>query len=367
MQESRRIIRTNTEEGPRGIYDPEPLQDEVLWFMPASEEEDADNLAPPLPRADRSRLIAVDAWRRAEAKLAVPLAQVAAKLGALDERLRRAPEGWRHRLALNEAAGLSWLGTERISAERLSLWRAMRLSGVQEDNQALARADWACRRLTAGPMPDVTSAESVMDFLGRKDPTEADPVLHPSGEPIGDQLAAWCEEMDRARDLHPISRAVFGHFLWGPTGLLAHVPGAEMEAAVMAARLAADGMNGGAVFLPLAGGGLSGLRRAGNPKERLRRVLEGAGAAILAMLRHLDQLEAWQGRAKKLLLCRSGRTPKRLVEVISEWPLVSAPMAEDKTGASRAAVQRNLNDMVDLGIVREVTGQGRYRVWCASL
>ncbi|VVS96079.1 helix-turn-helix domain-containing protein [Hoeflea sp. EC-HK425] len=365
MQRHPYILEAGSEESECGIYDPEPIQDDDLWFMPASFSGEADDLAPPLPRADHSRLIDVDAWREAEASLAVSLAKVAAKLGALDERLRRAPEGWRHRLALIEASGVSWLGTERISAERLSLWRAMRLSGVQEDNQALARADWACRRLTAGPMPDVTSAESVMDFLGRQEPAEVDHILHPSGEPIGDQLAAWCEEMNRAGDLHPISRAAFGQYLWGPTGLLAHVPGAEMEAAVLSARIATDGLTGGAVFLPLAGGGLSGLRRVGNPAERLRRFLKGAEAAILATLRHLDQLEAWQGRASHALKGRSGRTPKRMVEVLSEWPLVSAPMAEEITGASRAALQRNLNDMAQMGLIREITGQGRYRVWCA--
>ncbi|MGB0748532.1 MAG: helix-turn-helix domain-containing protein [Magnetospiraceae bacterium] len=126
-------------------------------------------------------------------------------------------------------------------------------------------------------------------------------------------------------------------------------------------------MNGGAVFLPLAGGGLSRLRRAGNPQERLRQFLDGAGAATLAALRHLDQLEAWQERAAHALKGRSGRTPKRLVEILSEWPLVSAPMAEEITGASRAAAQRNLNDFTALGLIREVTGQGRYRVWCASI
>jgi DNA-binding IclR family transcriptional regulator len=54
-----------------------------------------------------------------------------------------------------------------------------------------------------------------------------------------------------------------------------------------------------------------------------------------------------------------------MVEVLSEWPLVSAPMAEEITGASRAALQRNLNDMAQMGLIREITGQGRYRVWCA--
>ena len=52
--------------------------------------------------------------------------------------------------------------------------------------------------------------------------------------------------------------------------------------------------------------------------------------------------------------------------VLTEWPLVSAPMAEVLTGASRAAVQRNLAWMDAKGLVREVTGQGQYRMWRAA-
>ena len=36
----------------------------------------------------------------------------------------------------------------------------------------------------------------------------------------------------------------------------------------------------------------------------------------------------------------SGRTPRALRAVLTEWPLVSAPMAEALTGASRAAQPR---------------------------
>ena len=42
-------------------------------------------------------------------------------------------------------------------------------------------------------------------------------------------------------------------------------------------------------------------------------------------------------------------------------------MAEALTGASRAAVQRNLKWMEDRGLIREVTGQGRFRMWRACL
>jgi Fe2+ or Zn2+ uptake regulation protein len=49
--------------------------------------------------------------------------------------------------------------------------------------------------------------------------------------------------------------------------------------------------------------------------------------------------------------------------VLTEWPLLSAPMAEALTGTSRAAVQRNLTWMEERGLVREVTGQGKFRMW----
>ena len=38
-------------------------------------------------------------------------------------------------------------------------------------------------------------------------------------------------------------------------------------------------------------------------------------------------------------------------------------MAETLTDSSRAAVQRNLAWMEARGLVRELTGQGRYRMW----
>jgi hypothetical protein len=41
-------------------------------------------------------------------------------------------------------------------------------------------------------------------------------------------------------------------------------------------------------------------------------------------------------------------------------------MAEALTGASRAAVQRNFAWMEARGLIREVTGQGRFRMWRAA-
>jgi hypothetical protein len=90
-------------------------------------------------------------------------------------------------------------------------------------------------------------------------------------------------------------------------------------------------------------------------------------AACLTAIRHLDDIEAWSARAEAMMAQLSGRTPPALRRALTEWPLVSAPMAEALTGASRTAVQRNLAWMEERGLIREVTGQGRYRVWAVRM
>ena len=40
---------------------------------------------------------------------------------------------------------------------------------------------------------------------------------------------------------------------------------------------------------------------------------------------------------------------------------------ETLTGANRSTVQRNLTALQATGLLREVTGQGRYRLWTAQL
>jgi HTH DNA binding domain len=170
--------------------------------------------------------------------------------------------------------------------------------------------------------------------------------------------------MSQAADLHPITRACMGFHLWNFAGLGQR--GDRVEAAVTAARIAAS-EGRGAVFAPLAMGGAGGLRAGGPPADRLARWLDGMESACRTALRHLDDIEAWAARAEAEMTRLSGRTPPALLGALTEWPLVSAPMAEVMTGASRAAVQRNLAWMEACGLIREVTGQGRYRMWRALI
>lgn len=333
------------------VEEDEERSEDDLWLLPGPIEEEPDDL-PPWPRAERRETAVLDDWRKAEAGHAARLARAAGRLGALDDRLRRGPEGWRHRLALIEAADLSWFSGDRIGSDRLALWISMRLSGVQDDTAALARVGWAVRRLTGGPGPEA----DLSAFLDRRDaeniPAEA--------ESFADRAGGWLGLMADAAELHPITRACLGFHLWSLAGLGQY--GDRMEAAVTAARIAAsDGK--GAIFAPLAMAGAEGLRSGGLPADRLARWLHGMETACLTAMRHLDDIEAWAARAEAEIARLSGKTPPSLRAVLTEWPLVSAPMAETLTGASRAAVQRNLAWMEARTLIREVTGQGRYRMW----
>ena len=331
----------------------EEISEDDLWFLPGPIESEPDDL-PPGPRAEPRGTAILDDWRKAEADNAARLARVAGRLGGLDERLRKGPEGWRHRLALIEAADLSWFVGDRIGPDRLALWIALRLSGVQDDTAALARVGWAVRRLTGGPGPEVDLAA----FVDRRDPEN----LANEAESFADRAGGWLDLMAQAADLHPISRACMGFHIWSLAGLGQH--GDRMEAAVTAARIA-TGEGRGAIFAPLAMGGAGGLRAGGTAVHRLVRWLDGMETASRTAMRHLDDLEAWSARAETEMATLSGRTPPALRAVLTEWPIVSAPMAEAMTGASRAAVQRNMAWMEARGLIREVTGQGRFRMWCA--
>jgi HTH DNA binding domain len=336
------------------VEDPEETSEHDLWFLPGPIDKDPDDL-PPGPRAEPRETVVLDDWRKAEAGHAARLARVAGRLGALDDRLRRGPDGWRHRLALIEAADLSWFAGDRIGPDRLALWISLRLSGVQDDTAALARVGWAVRRLTGGPGPEA----DLSAFLDRRDPEN----IGDEAEPFSDRAGGWLELMAQATDLHPITRAGMGFHLWSLAGLGQH--GDRMEAAVTAARIAAS-EGRGAVFAPMAMGGAGGLRAGGPPTDRLAKWLDGMETACLTAMRHLDDIDAWAARAAAEMAPLSGKTPPSLRTVLTEWPVVSAPMAEARTGASRAAIQRNLAWMEEKGLVREMTGQGRYRMWRAT-
>ena len=186
------------------VNEVEKASEDDLWFLPSPMEEEPDDL-PHRPRSEPRETAAIGDWRQVEATSAARLARVAGRIGALDERLKRGPEGWKHRLALIEAADLSWLVGDRIGPDRLALWISMRLSGVQDDTGALARVGWAVRRLTGGSGPEA----DLSAFLDRRDPEN----MGIEAELFADRAAGWLNLMAQASDLHPITRACMGFHL----------------------------------------------------------------------------------------------------------------------------------------------------------
>lgn len=349
-----------------------------LWFLPGQLEDEPDYL-PPGPVHEAKESDVVDAWRAAEAGQAAQLARVAARLGILDEPLRRGPAGWRQRLALIEAADLSWLTQDRIGLDRLSLYVALRVSTVTDDAQALYRIGWTVRRLTGGPAP-LARRSGVGDletFLDRRDRTgqgerfEEDKapfrVLEMAERGAFEQRAAgWLAMMDQAEDLHPVTRACMGFHLWHVAEL--SPVDDPLEAAVTAARvaiadLAPSGSAPGAIFAPIAMGGGGGFRAIGDPPARLARWLNAMESAAFAALRKLEEIEAWAAAAERTMAPLSGKTPPMLRDLFTSWPLVSVQLARKLTGAHRATVQRNIDWLEERGLIRDVTGQGRYRMW----
>lgn len=329
--------------------------EEDLWFLPGPLEDEPEDIGF-LPLRDPGEAGIIDEWKQAEAGHAALLARVAFRIGRLDERLIQGPDGWKRRLALMETSELGWTTGARVSADRLALWFSLRLSGVQDDALELSRLGWAYRRLSGGTYPE----DNLADFLGR---------LDPSGQPedaerFSDNSAGWLEMMKAGRNLHPVTRACMGYHIWNVAGL--GDQGNRVEAAVTASRIAAQDC-AGAVSIPLAMGGAGGLNAEGSPAARLSKWLDVLDRGILTAMRHLDDIEAWAMRAQEAMQGLSGRTPPALRAAFIEWPLLSAPMAEKVTGASRPSVHRSLSWMEGQGLVREVTGQGRFKMWRVNI
>ena len=325
-----------------GPYDVGP--EEAPWFLHAEPEE-----ASPLPRAPAGGLIEAGEWRLAEAALAANLAALAFDAGRLAERLAGSGPGAVQRLAQDEAAALSWWTGDRIGAERLALWTSYRIGAAEEDGGAVIRTAWAARRLAAASPRGVRAA--VADLLGAEGRGDLD---------LAEEVAAAILGVE---DMSAVTQGCALFHLWRSLDeRQEHLRG--LEAAVLGSRVAGQGR---LPFLPLALTGFRALTASGRPEPRLRAWAQGAHGAVLAALMSLERLSGWRERAAAATADLSGRTPALLIAALAARPMLGAAEAEAETGASRAAVLRNLDLLVARGLVREVTGQGRFRIWATKM
>lgn len=333
----------------------DPAEVEEPFFLPLEDAEDLGGAGrPPLPRGERHSLVDAAGWRAAEAALAADLAELAFDAGRLTERVAAAGQGAVQRLALEEAAALSWWTGDRVTSDRLALWLSYRIGAAEEGGEGLIRTAWAARRLMAPRAGQGSGlADALLASLGEDGRT--DPGL------IEDASA----EMATLQGLSSVMQGCALFHLWRSLDERPdHLRG--LEAAVLGMRLAA-GRARGMPFLPLSLTGFSALTASGSTEARLAGWITGAHRAVLSALMTLERLAQWRARAEQETAELQGRTPARLIAALAAHPMLAAPQAEAETGASRAAVQRNLDLLVARGLVREVTGQGRFRVWAAEV
>ncbi len=330
------------------------------WFLPLEEaEDDGDRqLLSPLPRSGAASLVDAAGWRAAEGVLAADLAELAFDLGRLAERVAVAGPGAVQRLALAEAASVSWWSGDRVSSDRLALWLSYRIGAAEEGGEGLIRTAWAARRLMSAAQGRGL-AQALAASLGEEG--RADVGL----------LADVAAELEALMGTSSVTRGCALYHLWRSLDERPeHLRG--LEAAVLGARLAM-GQGAELPFMPLTLTltltltGFATLTASGKPEARLTGWISGAHRAVLSALMTLDRLAQWRAKAEAETADLQGRTPARLIAALVAHPMLAAPQAELETGASRAAVQRNLDTLVARGLVREVTGQGRFRVWAAGV
>lgn len=315
------------------------------------------------------------AWRHAEAAAGRALAETAAAVARLDERLKHLdPErnaGCRRRLALLDTADLLWAEGVRVRPERLALAEAGRLGRTEDEAHALARAAWAVRRLTAlGGGGVFASAEAVRAFLGLhgQRPEDEAPVFEtlwravPEPSAIGD----WRRAMADVPDLHPLSRAAMAFNLW--RGFALSPPGEVLEAAVIAARIGVPAPGEpGLTGLPIAIGNLHPVATGGAVPDRLRGFLASVGSATGQALAHLDRLGDWEARARRETQGLQGKGAPALIAHLVARPVTSAGQVTETLGLSPTQARTLLNRFHAAGLCRELTGHARFRFWEAAV
>ncbi|MEM9761071.1 MAG: helix-turn-helix domain-containing protein [Pseudomonadota bacterium] len=356
---------------PPSIYDrDEADSDFVHWFEPPPIEPLIDLDARPALAVSES-----DDWHRAERTLSSSFAAAVDAVARLDERLLSQPrerrEGSLSHLALLEITDLVWAEGHRIRPERLALVDLERLGRTSEDAAVLGSATSALRRALAAPRT-LSDAEAVATALGHRAIPEPgaigayDPIWGLLPEMARDRAEAWLSAVD-SLDAHPIVRAGFGFRLWlrgampkllEPATLAGHLAlaPARVEASV------------GLTFLPVAlGRPPTTLLYGGSAETCLGAWLDAVAGAAAAGRTRLGALADWRERAAKAIQGMQGRGAPSLADLFLARPVLSAPVVAAELGLTGTRSRDLLSAFERRGLVREMTGQGRFRYWQPQL
>ncbi|MDO5640873.1 MAG: hypothetical protein Q4G26_00595 [Paracoccus sp. (in: a-proteobacteria)] len=321
-----------------------------LWFLPGPPDDDT----PPLPRADRHALVDPADWTRAQAALPLKLAAAAQALGALDAVLMDDP-GMIRRLAITEVGAMLWAAGTPLPREEIG--RDLMAGRASSDRQIMAKARWALRRLEGQSDP-----ADLRGFLG----------LHRVGDAAGTPRSTGAEFDAAARDfraliaddaLHPMTRAAMALMAWPLAGLS---PDEDLaECACFAARIAASALDN-LPFAPLGDAGRRIWRSAGGtPEALLAAWLDALRDGARHARAEVARLDDWAARARDATTSIKGSAPARVIAALRATPLMTTEMVAQEITASRDTAERVLARLLSMGLITEITGTRRFRLWSA--
>lgn len=304
------------------------------------------------------------AWQDAQAANAVLLADAALAVGRLDHLIAALPDDRRRgaitRLALTEVEAMLWGQATPLRREEIG--RDLMEARASTDLDAMKQARWAIRRLEGQ-----TSLTNLRAFLAlhRAEGDHLPSALHgrPTGRNFDESARDFLGVADRLADLHPIARACPARIAWRLADLSAVedlIEGAVWTGRAMAAHCEA------LTFLPLGRHGRRIWLDGSAPAERMARHLDAVTQGAVDARRQLSRLSLWAEQARAATATIKGNNPARIIDALLTQPLMTTAMVEEHAGISRDTAERLLQRMQDNGLVREVTGTRRFRLWAAA-
>lgn len=191
-------------------------------------------------------------------------------------------------------------------------------------------------------------------------PPERDPLVYDLDWDEDERLDAWCDVVDRTRNLPPALAAAIAADAWSTLEPLQHTPwlGRLLAASVLRqrgkTRWHLSCLHDGLKAIPRE------RRRPRDSAGRLAVELQATTAAAEAGLKDHDRwLTARTLLARKLAGRRSTSRLPALLDYVLTRPIVSAGMIAEELRITPRAAQ----DLVAELALREATGRGRYRAW----
>ncbi len=274
------------------------------------------------------------------------------------------------RLALSEAADAMWLAGDAGARDRLALYAHGRQAAV--DSRDLL-ADWALRRLQGQGDPAAMTIAGLRSFLGLTRPRSGDAeewvsdqvdlFPRPVGQELDEALGQWLDVAGRLDGRHRLIRAAVLHRAWRWLGL----SGPEDPVTPMIVCTRVGGAGGGAPgFAPLAGAArrLRTFAVSGTEARRLAATLTAFEEAATEASLTCERLSIWRERAAKAAGTRARRA---VIEATAGAPVVSTKAIARRAGLTGQAVNGAARALSGQGIIQEVTGQSRFRLWKAAI